>query len=475
MPPKKQILLLTNRDSDNVGDQIIERCVISILHAVMDNLGFTRDDYQINSRAAGIITQKFLKSGNRADIASAEKSISEADLIVFGGAPLFNYRYQNFYRKTITTLELAEQYKVPVIFSSIGVEDFDGENPKCLQLKTALNLPCVRQITTRDNYEAVRKYVEGTDITAAQVADPAVFSDIVFRKPDLPTKSESLNKQTDRASRGRRTRRRLRKILGRLVHTRSASQSPSQALAPKSPAVVTQTGRQSATEQRQRCIGLVVTRRGIFKDNKIPFTAAKQHALWLDVIAKLTEKGYTYRLLTTGHYADEVFLSDFVRKNDIDLSKVRLPINRPEDLVSELRRCDGIIAYRLHASITSYALGIPSIGLTWNFKVPSFYESIGYSGRALSVEDWTASALVEAVENAMDEGVNRDTDFAMSVYSTLFSGVREVIRPDESNLVPFSFEELQTKLPPDPGTSFALYSERVNRKMRRTYENFIKG
>ena len=268
----------------------------------------------------------------------------------------------------------------------------------------------------------------------------------------------------------------MRKILShRLAHTRSASQSPSQALAPESPAVVTQTGDQSATEQRQRCIGLVVTRRGIFKDDKIPFTAAKQHALWLDVIAKLTEKEYTYQLLTTGHYADEVFLSDFVRKNNLDMSRVRLPINQPEDLVSELRRCDGIIAYRLHASITSYALGIPSIGLTWNFKVPAFYESIGYSGRALSVEDWTASALVEAVENAMDEGVNRDTDFAMSVYSTLFSGAREIFCPDESNLVPFSFEELQTKLPPDPGTSFALYRERVNRKMRRTYENFIKG
>ena len=35
---KFTILLLTNRDSDNVGDQVIEASDIALLHSVMQNL-----------------------------------------------------------------------------------------------------------------------------------------------------------------------------------------------------------------------------------------------------------------------------------------------------------------------------------------------------------------------------------------------------------------------------------------------------
>ncbi|MGM0699941.1 MAG: polysaccharide pyruvyl transferase family protein [Actinomycetota bacterium] len=57
-------------------------------------------------------------------------------------------------------------------------------------------------------------------------------------------------------------------------------------------------------------------------------------------------------------------------------------MDSPDELVAELEQCDGGIACRLHASITSFALGVPSIGLSWNFKVPDLYRSIGYRERA---------------------------------------------------------------------------------------------
>lgn len=40
---KLTILLLTNRDSDNIGDQVIEASDIALLHAVMSNLGIPRE------------------------------------------------------------------------------------------------------------------------------------------------------------------------------------------------------------------------------------------------------------------------------------------------------------------------------------------------------------------------------------------------------------------------------------------------
>ena len=58
---KYVILLLTNRDSDNIGDQVIENSDIGLLHALMRNLGFSKSEYQISSRSASIITKKYMK------------------------------------------------------------------------------------------------------------------------------------------------------------------------------------------------------------------------------------------------------------------------------------------------------------------------------------------------------------------------------------------------------------------------------
>ena len=55
---KFTILLLTNRDSDNVGDQVIEASDIGLLHALMKNLGIDKSAYQINSRSASIVDRK---------------------------------------------------------------------------------------------------------------------------------------------------------------------------------------------------------------------------------------------------------------------------------------------------------------------------------------------------------------------------------------------------------------------------------
>ena len=119
---KFTILLLTNRDSDNVGDQVIEASDIGLLHALMKNLGIDKSAYQINSRSASIVTKKYMSTREPQLLCAAEKAISQADLVVFGGAPVFNYKYQNFYERTAVTIEIAQKYNKPVIFSAIGIE-----------------------------------------------------------------------------------------------------------------------------------------------------------------------------------------------------------------------------------------------------------------------------------------------------------------------------------------------------------------
>lgn len=414
---KTRVLLLTNRDSDNVGDQIIEASVISLLKVVARNLNIDDDSFVVSSRAAGIISKKYLKTGDESLLAGARKVISKADLIIFGGAPLFNYKYQSFYRRTIRTLELANDYGVPVVFSSIGVEPYSDSDPRSQALKKALNLPVVRQITTRDDLPSVDRYVSGRPTATALVSDPAVVADKVFEQvPDV---------------------------------------SPPRA------------------ESGSRTIGLVVTRAGIFADNDIKFSEQDQRRLWLDTVALLEERGDDYRLFTTGHFTDEIFLDSLVRHHGVPPKKVAFTVNSPDELIRELRRCEGIIAFRLHAGITAFALGIPSVGLSWNFKVPEFYKGIGYPERAVGPTEWNARSILSTLDSAIQEGVAKDEDYLYSVYRTLFEGVKAVLAPDEA-VEPFQMEEVLETLPRYSGTSEKEYRAKVQRKMRRSYEYYFQ-
>lgn len=410
---KLRVLLLTNRDSDNVGDQIIEATVISLLKAVARNLRIDAESFEISSRAAGIISKKYLRTGDESLLDPARRAISQSDLLIFGGAPLFNYRYQAFYRRTIRTVELAQEYGVPTLFSSIGVEPYSDDDPRSQKLRRALTLPVVRQITTRDDLESVQRYVAGTQIATGLVADPAVFADKVF---------ESLG---------------------------------------KSPA--------AKIKDAKPTVGLAVTRGRIFADNGIDFAENDQREFWLGVIRLLEARGYNYRLFTTGHFTDEIFLDSLVRLHRVPAKNVTFTVNSPDELIQELRKCDAVVAYRLHASITSFALGIPSVGLSWNFKVPDFYREIGYPERAIDSAKWKPLHVVSAMEAALKSGVQKDASYLYTVYKSLYDGVKEAVAPDDASTA-YSLEEVFEAVPRFVKTSQREYRAKVQRKLRRSYE-----
>ena len=135
MAKKYNILLLTNRDSDNIGDQVIEACDIALIKAAMKNLGVSGGEYAISSRSGSIVTKKYISTKDEELLKGAEEAIRKSDLVVFGCAPVFNYLYQSFYERTATTLEIARKYEKPVIFSAVGVEQYDELDEKCQRLK----------------------------------------------------------------------------------------------------------------------------------------------------------------------------------------------------------------------------------------------------------------------------------------------------------------------------------------------------
>ena len=420
MENKIRILLLTNRDSDNIGDQVIEACDISLIRLVMENLGINEDQCEIKSHAAGIVPKKYCETFEPELLKRADEIIQNSDVVIFGGAPMFNFLYQIFYERTSTIIELAQKYNVPVFFSAVGVEGYDEENERCQRLKKALNLSCVKRIATRDDFESLKKYKDREDLIISKVSDPAVFSRQVFENYLSGTQSCENNEE-------------------------------------------------------EKKIGIFIIRANAFTDNKIKYNAAAAGELWHELIDLIEKKGYSYDLISSGHFGDEAFMDRLIREGSIPEGKCVFNMNCPEDLLEKLSSYDAIVSCRLHPSIISYSLGIPSVSLVWNMKVKGFYDSIGYSDRVVEMADISAEKVFDQLEKAMDEGVHQDPDYLFLVYENLYYGIKESLegRFDLSNCESiYSLQQVKERLPRFSGTSDNEKALKLMRKFRRTYNKY---
>ena len=419
---KLSILLITNRDSDNVGDQVIEACDIALIKTVMSNLGFNDSEYEINSRALSIISNRYCETEDPRSLKSAYRAVGECSLVLFGGAPVFNYLYKNFYKKTTALLKIAKELNKPVLFSAIGINDaFNEKDSRCQLLKNALHNDSVIQITTRDGIEHLRAYAakdNSKSFPIDLVSDPAVYAKQVFN---------NLIKKESRES---------------------------------------------------KKIGLFVFRAGGFVDNGIPFSRTQQAALWCDLCRRLKKKGYDYELLTSGHFADEAFLKYLIDEGFVQKEKCIQSVNTPEELVGYINSYDAVVTARLHPSIISFSCEVPAVGLIWNSKVKDFYDQIGYSSRAVSTnrlfqDNYVSSeALLDELEKAMQEGVVQDKGYLWSVYRTLYSGFVEAFELKGKSAELYSEEEVETCINRYPGTSAEERDEKITRKLARCYRKY---
>lgn len=80
-----RILLITNRDSDNVGDQVIEACNVSLIKTAMKNLGFDEKHFIIESVALGIVSDKYCETDNMALLNNVYRKIRNCTFVLFGG------------------------------------------------------------------------------------------------------------------------------------------------------------------------------------------------------------------------------------------------------------------------------------------------------------------------------------------------------------------------------------------------------
>ena len=117
------------------------------------------------------------------------KKLETVDAILFCGGGLIKYRKQDFPFFLRDIVALAESRGIPVTMNSVGVEGYEEGHLFCRMLKKAVNSPCVKFISCRDDFKTLRDhYVENPDIEIASVCDPALWSSETYGVTAAPEK-----------------------------------------------------------------------------------------------------------------------------------------------------------------------------------------------------------------------------------------------------------------------------------------------
>lgn len=267
--------------------------------------------------------------------------------IIFVGGGIIKFRGQDFSDQIDVITKYADDHEIPVMFSAVGIEGYDGTNASCRKLQAALNRPCVKVITTRDDFRLLNNtYCKGDmNVRTALVADPACS-------------------------------------LSRYISSKQFKE--------------------------ERIIGLGVAREGLFLDYGIEFNKESMLIFWESVIQEIEKRGYKWKIFCNGASSDQLFGEELLQHMGVhDALKHVLLEERPtstQALAGMIARFSGVIVCRLHASIIAYSYGIPAVGLVWNEKQVMFGKAIGCEERFFRVDRFEPGAIVDTLLSAMEKG-----------------------------------------------------------------------
>ncbi len=281
--------------------------------------------------------------GSRAEIfrySIVTEDISQVkyvDAVIFAGG-ILKITNEKFFHYIPDIIEEAQTYHIPVFMSAVGVENCDPDSPLTQRLKAAVNLPCVKGISIRDDIETFRSTLQTReDLRVMPVCDPAVWT----------RKCYNISKK-----------------------------------------------------RKSSVIGLGITRYKLFADYGYPeMTKEKQIAFWTDVVRELENRGYEWQFFTNGDRHDELFAEELLEIIGHG-TKLPCPVDS-RAMIEVIASFRGLIAGRMHSNIVAYALGIPSIGFVWNQKLRFWSQKIRHPERFMEVSDIEGKKAVDLLQGAL--------------------------------------------------------------------------
>lgn len=325
----KKILIFSRLTDKNYGDRIIGDCCKYLIEKTA-----RRMHVKVQVSMANVLSN---------DQKKLQEKMDGNDVYVFPGGGMNSVRVN---RKILQILDYIErQPGASVCFNAIGILRVNPSEKNEAILENMFNRPQVKQITTRGDYEQLKKYITTKKSYETQlVFDPAVWVNEAYqieRKPD------------------------------------------------------------------SNIIGVGVIRPEKFEIQGVPMNRQQVMDMYAGMIQELEKRGYEWKLFTNGIDPDYEFgieLLDYLhRPGEVYLGE---NIASPKELVTNIAGFKAVIAARLHANIIATSLGIPSVGLVWNDKMNLFADIIGCKERYISSPEYllNASYMVDLMESAIVDG-----------------------------------------------------------------------
>jgi polysaccharide pyruvyl transferase WcaK-like protein len=139
---------------------------------------------------------------------------------------------------------------------------------------------------------------------------------------------------------------------------------------------------------------------------------------WLEIARSLVEQQHPIQLFTNGAQVDRGFAQKLQERLIAAHIPVHLTVALPRsgtELVQTIGSFHGVIAFRLHACIVAYSLGVPAVGLKWDTKVESFFEKCGRSHDCLDPQTATVNQITETLMRAIAQPQGAATPKAQSI------------------------------------------------------------
>ena len=304
-----------------------------------------------------------------------DSQIAAADLIVFPGGAMFGINYLGVAAFIERVLDIADAKGTPVVFGSLGFNHMEDSDAHDDRLHAILSRRSIRAVSVRDSEDIFRRYAGEQAYEIQPVCDPAVWIEAVY--------AHDIEKAYEKK---------------REAHT--------------------------------PVIGINVVRGGLFKDNGVDWTLTKEEEYLAEFMKLLDERGLEYRFFTNGSTWDVNTLKHFQNKYKIDREKVIFS-DTSREVVQAIAGFDAVIAIRMHASIISYGLSVPSINYVWNPKIPELYKKIGYPDRAVRPAEWSAQSALEKLEVLLgEEDYRPDPALLMTLYRFLYETFGAILAPE---------------------------------------------
>lgn len=148
---------------------------------------------------------------------------------------------------------------------------------------------------------------------------------------------------------------------------------------------------------------------------------------WIETARRLVASGADVGLFTTGEVGDIRVarrLAAQLTDSNVAFDDIAVTPKDDADLVNHIAGFDAIVAQRLHASIISYALGIPSVGLGWEPKVRAFYRLSGRVDYFIDDRDARPADISARIVQAARDGL--DTDLRDRNIEACNNGIRSL-------------------------------------------------